>query len=170
MVITDKQNILDFLSGIGKDYYGRTYKELIEENDQQIENCHDAVQFCFPLHENSRLAKVFPIITKEIANEAKQNPNIINNLLLAKDRFEKFFAIGNYEDVDKQRKWCKPRNHNLLRITRIIRCLRIFGLDVEAYKFYQNVRKVADRFGIPNDTYSYWYEAYNGNVWDSMQK
>jgi tetratricopeptide (TPR) repeat protein len=168
-VITDKTMILDFLSGKGKDALGRLYKEILNETDAETERCHDAVQWIWPLHEESRMAQTFPIVSPEIVEEAKQDPNIINNLRKAKERFEKFLAIGDYEDVDKQRRWCKPRNHNLLRVTRIIRCLRLFGLDDEALDFYKKALKAADRFGVGSNTYFYWKMAYNDEIWDTLQ-
>jgi hypothetical protein len=161
------------LEGSGKDYYGRAYQETLLWSDSQLERSHDQVQFIFPLHEASNHATTFPIVSPEIIEEAKQNENIIENIKNAKDRFERFFAIGQYEDINRQREWCRVRNHNLLRITRIIRCLRLFGLEKEAEEFYDNVVAVVNRLYDQNDymsqTLLYWNKAKNDDVWNTLK-
>jgi hypothetical protein len=169
MIITDKNKILGFLRGKTKDYRGRTFKEIIYSSDEVLERCHDQVQQIFPLHEESCHASTYPIITPEIAEEAKKDSKILDNLRLAKNRFEKFFAIGEYENIDSQREWCKNGNHNLLRITRIIRCLRLFGLETEAKEFYKNIISNTMFFELEKTTYDYWHKAYCDDVWKTLQ-
>jgi hypothetical protein len=167
MIITDVQTINDFLEGKTKDYRGRTFQDMLDLTDIEIERCHDQIQWMFPLHEKSKRAHTYPIVTKSLVE--KMNPTIITNLMLAKVRMEKFYGLGEYEDEQKQSRWCKDRDHNLLRITRIIRCLRLFGMEDEATDFYDKVSKVADRRGISPITLFYWEKAYTDRVWNSLQ-
>ena len=60
MIITDTKTIADFLSGETQDYKGRTYKNILECNDTVMEQCHDQVQWMFPLHEESYLTLRIP--------------------------------------------------------------------------------------------------------------
>lgn len=163
------QFVIDFLENKVEDYKGRTFSSMLDWTDEQLERCHDQVQHFFPLHEESKHAHTYPIVDKDIIEKAKQSEVIRRNLLLAKDRFEKFYGIGQYEDVNKQRKWCKDRNHNLLRITRIIRCLRLFGLDIAASDFYINVITAAKQFDISEITFEYWRKAKVDDVWETLQ-
>lgn len=169
MIITDKNTILGFLRGNLTDYKGRLHEDIMNFDDKEMEKCHDSIQQIFPLHEISKHANTYPVLTPDIVNDAKQDNAIRYNLLKAKDRFERFLAIGQYEDVDKQRKWCQERNHNLLRITRAIRCLRLFGLEDEAKDLYEKVMAVGDHFGIDAQTIHYWQKAYVEDVWGSLQ-
>jgi len=169
MIITDKNTILGFLRGHLTDYKGRLHEDIMNFDDKEMEKCHDSIQQIFPLHEISKHANTYPVLTPSIVDDAKQDNTIQDNMRRAKDRFERFLAIGSYEDVDKQRKWCQDRNHNLLRITRAIRCLRIFGLDDEATDLYRKVVAVGDHFGIGSQTIHYWQKAYNEDVWESLQ-
>ena len=170
MFITDKDVIVDFLTGKTPDYRKRYYKDIVGCDDEAMECCHDQVQWMWPLHEESNFASTYPIVTKEVIEEAKKNPEVVNNLIKAKNRMESFFAIGPYTDIQKQRKWCRPGNHNLLRITRIIRSLRLFGLDKEAEDFYLKAVQAASRFLNDNDaTFEYWKKAMRGEPWETLR-
>lgn len=170
MNVSDTKYVLAFLRGESTDHRNRTYANMLALDDVKMEMCHDQVQWLFPLHEISKHAHTYPVLTKEIVEEAKKDKVILANLRKALDRFERFLAIGKYDDVDKQRRWCQDRNHNLLRITRVIRCLRLFGLVDESTSFYCTVAKVADRFGLSNTTLDYWDDAWHNDVWASLQK
>jgi len=172
-MIIKGDTIVEFLVGEGEDYKGRTFASMLNWSDEQLEQCHDQVQWMFPLHEESKHASTYPVVDKALIDKIKSNRtihiDIAHNLLKAKDRFESFYGIGDYEDVDKQRKWCRNHNHNLLRVTRIIRCLRLFGLTDAAKDFHNKVTAVGKYFGISDVTLQYWDRALNDNVWDSLQ-
>ena len=169
MIITDSDTIIRFLEGKSKDYKDRTFSDIVGCSDETMEQCHDQVQWMFPLHEESKFAQIYPVVTGEMLKKAKKSKKIKPNLRKAKVRMEKFLAIGKYEDVEKQRLWCQEFNHNLLRITRIIRCLRFFGLQKEAQDFYNKVLKVGNFFGISNVTKSYWFRAIDDDVWTTLR-
>jgi len=175
MRITDKEVIVDFLKGVGPDHRGRLFSDTLAWTDFELEDCHDQVQWIFPLHEDSNMAKVWPVLLPETVEEAKKHPEVLANLREAKDRFEIFLGIGEHEDRMKQDRWCRDKNHNLLRITRIIRSLRLFGLEAEATKFYGEVVKVAysyDTSGkseVSDLTLKYWHKSYNDDIWESLR-
>ena len=167
--ITNKDYILGFLNGTSEDYKGRKYKETIQWSDEELEYCHDQVQHVFPLHEESHMAKNFPVLSKEIVEEAKKNEAILNNIKAGAKRFERFFGIGAFKDPRKIFKWAHQGNHNLLRITRIIRCLRLFGLEDEAREFYDDAIEVAHNSNVSLITLSYWKLAMEDDVWNSLR-
>ena len=170
MIIRDAKQIIEFLKGDGKDYRDRTFQDIIGCSDSTMEKCHDQIQWMFPLHEESAFASTYPIITKDIVEESKRWGAIKENLVKAKTRMERFYAIGNYHDKDIQRKWCNERNHNLLRITRIIRCLRIFELDGFAENFYLKALLASKEFLMDDSlTFSYWKKALREDVWNSLR-
>ena len=172
--ITDSSYILGFLSGKTEDYKGREYLETLEWSDAELEECHDQIQHIFPLHEDSRMARTWPVVSKEIVEEGKKNAKVIANLKVAKDRFERFWGLNNHESHSKQDRWCRMMpsgrpNHNLLRITRVIRCLRLFGLEDEANEFYCCATEAANRCGVGGATLTYWKMALNDDVWETLQ-
>jgi hypothetical protein len=172
--ITDTDYILGFMRNESPDYKGRKYLDMINWTDQQLESCHDQIQHMFPLHEESRMAVRYPIITKEIAEIAENDSVIQNNMMSALWRMRRVFGIGEYNDKNIQYTWCQKGNHNLLRITRIIRSLRIFGLDNLAENFYGCVIDAMFPTGkIDLDwaktTIKYWNKAYQDDVWEPLQ-
>ena len=170
MIIQDTKEIISFLENRSQDFKGRTFHDMINCSDVQMEKAHDQIQWMFPLHEESNHApQSYPILTTASTTEAKESQFVKNNLKIAKDRMERFYSIGEYDDIDKQRLWCRERNHNLLRITRIIRCLRHFDLEDEAKDFYSKIDTVGSHFGISGVTKAYWWRAMNEDVWQTLK-
>lgn len=167
--ITDKDIILNFLRNISPDHKDRTYEDILNLTDIEMERCHDQIQWLFPLHEYSKHCDTYPILTPKTIEIAITDPIILYNLKLAKNRFENFLGIGEDSDVNKQRKWCQNHNHNLLRVTRAIRCLRLFGLNKEATDFYNKVIEVANNHRLSDITKYYWRKAYTEPMWESLQ-
>jgi hypothetical protein len=127
--------ITAFLSGTGKDLQGRTYASMIATNDEDMEQCHDQIQWLFPLHEASKMAiHSYPLITPEYIDWLMGQPKSVItairlHLIRGLDRMLNFYMTTHPN-------WLHPKNHNMLRITRIIRSLRLFGLEKEAIEFY----------------------------------
>lgn len=170
MIITDKDTIIAFLEGRTEDYKGRTLQDILDCSDKKMEECHDQVQWMFPLHEESKFAQTYPVLTKETVEAAKDNDTVKANLCIATDRMLGFYGMRQgREDIDIQRKWCKANDHNLLRITRIIRCLRFFGLENEAKDFHSRALKAAEYFDLSNVTKAYWWRAANEDVWETLR-
>jgi len=170
MVITDKDYILGFMNGTSADFKSRTYADILASSDEELEECHDQVQHIFPLHEHSNMAvKTYPLLSKEVVEEGKQDKAVIANLLKAKDRFEIFYGIGKHNNPTRHSKWCRHMNHNLLRITRIIRSLRLFGLEDEAKEFYENVLAAESNYQVSPVTKGYWWRAVNEDVWKTLR-
>ncbi|CCX32250.1 Similar to Opioid growth factor receptor; acc. no. Q9QXY4 [Pyronema omphalodes CBS 100304] len=70
--------------------------------------------------------------------------------------------------LKKSRHWYAPRSHNHLRITRIIRCLRVLGLPREAEEFYQALVKASEEVearGPNKDSLMYWRRAAKRPLW-----
>jgi hypothetical protein len=167
--VRDQKPIIHFLRGIGPDYKGRFYSDMAKSNDGEMEECHDQIQWMFPIHEGSRFAMVCPIVDQELVDKAMEFPSVQYNINAAAIRMSDFFGIGKYTDKSKQINWCNENNHNLLRITRIIRCLRIFRLESQADNFHRNVVRVLEEFPIIGDTKSYWDKALQDPIWHTLR-
>jgi hypothetical protein len=67
--------------------------------------------------------------------------------------------------ADKATIWLSPGNHNHLRITRILRCLSLLGLEAEADAFFDCLSEIYNDQqsnpvpAISDDTMRYWREA-----------
>jgi len=161
--------LLLFLSGDGTDHNGRTYDDMLAWTDTQIEQAHDSIQWMFPLHEVSGHFDGAPVVTEDDIEDALGDPSILQNLEASTKRMEQFFAIGEWDNQMLQGLWCRNRNHNLLRVTRIIRCLRLFGLDDIAKRFYDEVVYAAKRHGVSDTTLVFWRRAMEDDIWKSLK-
>jgi len=168
MIITDKDWIIQFLSGKHCDFNGRVYEDILFYDDDEMEKCHDHIQWIFPLHEKSNHATNYPIINKEIVEECKKIPEICENISSAIRRMESFYGFDSV-DREKQKIWCKDFDHNLLRITRIIRSSRIFGLEDEADDFYLSSKDAGDYFSICDFSKEYWKKARYEDIYSPLR-
>lgn len=94
----------------------------------QLEHVHDYIQWLFPLPEPSRAQPQSPVMTDEDIEAFKLDLDLHKQVERAC-----LLMLNWYMDSPH---WVTPRNHNFLRITRIIRFLTLIGFDAEAAMFY----------------------------------
>ena len=291
--------ILDFFHG-GVDPLGRTHDEMLAYSLERMEECHDYVQWMWPLHEPSAFAVVFPVLTRPQVAELSASAEARGRMLAGLARFRLFYglpasapagaegacaaagaaagaagaadavpasasggggssseggqaasaaaaasaaplrsassgssgsswgpraantaedgpgvepegaalgaqapaaaasgaqgmgeeaaagqplpaaaaaaaAVGGNDGLppdfspERASQWAYNGDHNLLRITRIIRSLRFFGLEGEAQAFYQDALVVARWARLSKTTQQYWRKAAEDAVWQSMR-
>ena len=192
-MITDKKYILEFLTNQKANHKGYIYNDLIEFSNKKMEECHDHIQWMFPTNQPSKFASKFPIITVDFVNYLKRNQETYNivcmNMIKALERMEGFYNLykyQNHEIVDniKDFYYFSKNNHNLLRITRIIRSLRLFELDEFSCRFYSRVMEVFKLFlnhfekefcqygteiNLFKEPLEYWNKAYYEDKWSIIQ-
>jgi len=160
--------ITDFFIRDGEDHRSRTLDNILEMSDYQIEASHDSIQWMFPLHERSYHSTTAPVLTAEDIGELQNSYKAKINMGKMFDRICKFLGLGEHRDTRKQDAWCHAGNHNLLRVTRIIRSLRLFGLNSQATYMHYLASDAAKNRGIPDITFKYWDDALNEDLDHSM--
>lgn len=110
-----------FLLG-GADPRGRTVETLVNASDAWLEDHHDWVQWAFPNQDPSFFNDDAPVWTPDEA--ARLPPDAVENLRRLLARFVAF--------LDRTDHWRAATDHNHLRITRALHCLRDAGLQTEA--------------------------------------
>jgi hypothetical protein len=138
----------NFLEGSIPDNKGRMLIDYHSFTNEEMENIHDYIQWMFPTNQPSLVNDDAPILITNDINQITrkailENLNKFQNFLFSSDIFEKF-------------------NHNHLRITRVIHCLRLFGLNKEALLFY-NKCSILNKNAQSN---IYWKEYLISNPWD----
>lgn len=158
------------------DIHGRTLSSILMWSDAELEDCHNYIQTLFPLPEPSFFSPDAPLISSGVFTAFRTNPELRNRLKESFCRMLTFYGFKLYEDganvtvvhglnFDRASlKWVTRFNHNHLRITRIIRCLRVLGLEQHAAAFFlilQNVcRRDWRRIGpIGGRTREFWTKA-----------
>lgn len=148
--------LFDFYTGRDTDHRGRSFDDMINMSDLELERSHDVVQWLFPLKEKSAHNPAAPLLDDETVQAILDDAFGYANLTMACIRFLKFLS---QDEADKPT-WITRRNHNFLRITRIIKCYRLFGEPV-AESFYKLAIRFHQKFPdiIGPETLEFWQEA-----------
>ena len=142
-------SIVRFLEGEGADGAGRRIAEVLAFDDAQLEARHDFIQWLFPLLEPSAAVPGSPVLTPDDATAIRGSAAAQANLRAGASRMAAFYAANDH--------WLAPYDHNHLRITRIIRSLRLLAGDAEADAFREGVTARARAEGRVNGrSLAYW--------------
>jgi hypothetical protein len=168
--------ILAFYSGRSTDPRGRRLLDIQQWPDDLLESNHDFIQWMFPLMEPSSVHPEAPILDQETIREFKAHSELQQNLRASFRRMLAFYGLELNTDcglavrlrpdfVHQSTGWLWPGNHNHLRITRIIRSLRLLGLEAEAQAFFKCLSELyAEETGrgiprITATTFQFWSAA-----------
>jgi hypothetical protein len=134
--------------------------DILYSSNKELELNHNYIQWLFPNREPSAINPDAPILTDDIIAEFKSNYFLLMKIKRSYKRMLTFLEL--YCDHP----WFFTKNnHNFLRCTRILNCLREFGFNTELKQFYVALMEATGRCpGIVNDlTLCYWHDAYGGN-------
>lgn len=164
--------LLSFYRCEGHDGQGRSLDAILAWSDDELEEVHDFIQWLFPLPEPSQYNPDAPLLTEGDIQVFRSEPKLQVNLRRSFDRILEFLGLawkdgsvveGPSFEVRRPEVWDFP-NHNWLRITRILRSMRLLGLEAEAQALYAWLEKafLRHRFPIGQDTFTYWTSAVRG--------
>jgi hypothetical protein len=168
--------IIGFYNGTEPDHRGRYLREIQEWPDEQLESVHDYIQWLFPLTEPSGFNAAAPVLTRESIQEFRSRPDLQESLRVSFLRLMNFygFEVLSIKPIKVDRApnfaakatgWLSAGNHNHLRITRILRCLSVLGLEAEATAFLECLAEIYEDEqnkplpAISDETILYWREA-----------
>lgn len=159
------QKLIDFYSGEGTDSQERDIYDLLTLSHQDLEGCHDYIQWLFPLKEPSLFNPDAPLLDEETIDAFTNNVSCMEHLAEAADMMLGFYfpwrdKNGNCFAAVKP-EWLTKGNHNYLRLTRIITSLKLLNLDEIAYKFFNilMVLWISYPDEIGTETFEYWRNA-----------
>jgi len=108
---------------------------LLQQTDHQAETTHDYIQWMFPLDEPSHSVNGAPVLNELEIDEIRQSSLAQANLAKSAGWFLGFLERNDH--------WITKYNHNHLRITRIIKSLRLLASDKAADEFRDKVLALA---------------------------
>lgn len=175
--IVDFYSFLPNKNGITIDQvWGMTFDEL--------DSCHNFIQYLFPTQEVSMFHPEAPLLTTEDIQEFREKGELREALLCSfelmlgflglemKHKYDYNNALNSLfvekgENYDERKVvWQSPHNHNYLRITRMLTCLMLCGLKNEAEAFLSCLTDLVYEEEELQDVYStsyiYWFQAVNG--------
>lgn len=148
--------IRDFLAGTGRDGSGRLLADILAFDDAAIEGVHDFIQWCFPLRRPSAAVPGSPVLSDGEAETIRADERALAGLAAAARRMRAFYA-----DTDA---WLRAHDHNHLRISRILTCLRDLAGPQAAETFHAFVTARDAQAGGPvnRDSLAFWARAATG--------
>ena len=165
--------IIDFYNG-KIPLHGKTFNGVCMFNHTQMDYCHDFIQWLFPTVKVSAHHPNAPTLTQEDIETFNNSPILKKKLLYAFDTYLRFLGLEYQVDGDGsvfigladnylERKlcWQTGYNHNFLRITRILSCLRLLGCEQDSDLFYDcliNLMRM-NYSGFNRDTLIHWAHA-----------
>lgn len=141
--------VVQFLTSTGSDASGRSAVDVLAFGDDALESRHDFVQWLFPLPEPSAAVPGSPVLTADDIAALRSSPVARERLACGAARMLQFYRATEA--------WRSPADHNHLRITRIIRSLRLLVSDRAADEFRAEIlRLLGDPPPVSARTMSYW--------------
>ena len=124
-------DIVGFLEGKTPDHRGRTLSMVLAFSDDRVEQTHDYIQWLFPLDEPSGSVHGALVLSNLDIDEIRKSPAARANLIKASEWFFQF--------LNRNQRWVAKYDHNQLRITRVIKSLRLLVGHKEADNFRQSI-------------------------------
>ena len=165
----------------GTDIYNQTLDEILAWTDAQLERSHDYIQTMFPIPEDSPFNPSAPIIDKLTFEAFRSRPELRERLMQSFVRILRFYGFeprpvddtqgwevvqaANFESAS--RNWVMKFNHNHLRITRILRSLRVLGLEDEAAAFFEALKTLhhTSEGVLSQRSFMFWTRAATRPLW-----
>ena len=120
-------DILKFLEKNSGDHRKRMIHDIWAWDDNAWEEEHDFIQWLFPLSEKSMSVPNSPVIRDSEISQVRESAIAQESLQKSAERYKQFLSREKY--------WKYSRNHNHLRITRVIKSLRLLSGDNSANDF-----------------------------------
>lgn len=120
-------SLVDFLKGTSPDHQGRYLRDIWDFDDKAIEHTHDFIQWMFPLAEKSLSVPGVPTLSATDIEAVRTSEIARANLERSANWYLGFLRRNNH--------WIKAYDHNHLRITRVIKSIRLLISEKDADMF-----------------------------------
>ncbi len=143
-------SLVNFLNETGPDHQGRYLRDIWNFDDKAIEQTHDFIQWMFPLTEKSMSVPGVPTLYAEDVEAIRASE-------FARANLEKS-ALWYLGFLQRNDHWITAYDHNHLRITRVIKSLRLLVSKETAKGFLNSVFDiVGDRVNVVRqDAIGFW--------------
>lgn len=163
--------IIDFYREECGNNNGHYLRDILGWSDGALEMDHDYIQWLFPSNEPSNFNADAPVLTQEEAAIFQADPELQEKVKESYLRILKFFELELSEGevvrpVAGTPVWLRAFNHNMLRATRVIKSLRLVGLEKYALAFSDFLEDFAWKNDhISDNTLKYWNSAAYDPLW-----
>lgn len=166
--------VVDFYRGERGNCNGHKLDEILTWTNGALELEHDWVQWTFPSNEQSGLNCDAPTMTKEESAIFLADPVLQEKVKQSLVRFLEFLDFKLTKDEENFIR-IEPKddnipwfiriafNHNMLRTTRVLKCLKLTGNTKYAIAFFNALTEFKQH--ISQNTWSHWQRAMFNPLW-----
>jgi hypothetical protein len=168
--------LVSFYAGVSPHDAGRYLREIHIWPNERLEQTHDYIQWLFPLRERSGFNVTAPVLDDQAIAEFLARRELRQNLRTSFVRMLLFYGFTLKDGpplrvarassfTERGQVWLSWVNHNHLRITRILKSLKLLGLGEEADAFFGCLQelyqeeKTRERQRISPETFRFWQDA-----------
>lgn len=166
--------LVPFYRGQQPDVQGRRIEQMWSWNLDQLEACHDYIQWLFPNSQKSAFNPNAPVVDPVVVEVFQSDPQLQKNLRRSLLVMLQFYGLQRQETSNgeiwiepseqysvRKQIWLWPGNHNYRRITRILQSLSMLGLPEESRALYKRLQKIYQEEGdrIGSRTFQHWTAA-----------
>lgn len=143
---------------------GESLSDIWKYDHHEYEGGHHFIQWLFPSDEPSSVSPYAPLVDEDFRQDFQRSPKLKLRLKRSYEQFLNFMGLiidpqGDLSIHDRGVFYLRVQrpNHNLQRITRVLRSLNLLGLRSYALKLYNFLMQhSAD---INDITLQYWHKA-----------
>ncbi len=171
------ERLVRFYRNQAPDHAGRMLEEILNWSDEALERTHDYIQWLFPNRDPSPVNPLAPTVDDSAVSAFAADADLRANLQRAFERMARFYGLAIQREGQRMRiirspqwpqrsaNWLTSGNHNLLRITRILKCLRLLGLEATAAAFFEALQAIyhaPEGRAIGSRSFNFWRDAAEG--------
>jgi hypothetical protein len=160
--------LIDFYLGKEPNPDGYMIEDILMNwTDEQLEECHSHIQWLFPLDEPSQYNPDAPIMTAEDMEAFRDQPELRSDVYATFLRMMGFYGLTAYGeevhivDVDRVKEWAWEFNHNFLRITRILKSMRLMGRPEYSEALFDALEEIPSP-AFTDEVWGFWIKSVFG--------
>lgn len=139
-----------FIRGDIHDTEGRFLRDYWLFSDEELERTHDYIQWMFPLPTLSAYNPDAPLLTEQDIARCRRDPYARHNFHKSMQTMARFYW--------NNREWVRDKDHNHLRITRILKSARLIHPDEQWHiKFFSTIIGLTEGSDVPESTKQFWW-------------
>ena len=181
--VEDSMQTVEFFRGTIGNQNGDKWAGILKWSNGALEMGHDEIQWVFPSNEVSMMNVHAPVMTKEESEIFQNDEDLKTKTKETFIRYLDFLELNLVQDDDlvlieskvTLPRWMRRFNHNMLRVTRIMKSLRLTGHTKYANALYVCLIVIAAKpenkdFAISQNTWNYWHDAIFAPLWNADGK
>lgn len=169
--------VVEFYRGERGNVMGHTLAEIMQYSLGAMEMDHDYIQWILPSNETSAMNGDAPTLTKEEAIILSEDPELRERVKASFLKFIDFLGLEltgtegepvvdsllSTQERPNPTRWMDHFNHNMLRVTRCLKCMRLTGHENYALALFEFLKQNQSTFSI--NTFGHWSKATFDDLW-----